>query len=167
MAGRLLFHLDSADGGQDLLGEGDHQPAEQAEEALGALAGVVGLDAHTHLDNAPAQDDDADGLDNVENEVGKAIDDSQRIRASCHGRHRAESQGQHRQGPGKVAPSDAAVQSAGLLMLFHRDFHIQIPPSFQIDNRPEHETHRADRIPQIWWAGSYGHRALRRRPPSA
>ena len=30
--------------------------------SLGALAGVMGLDAHANLDNAPAQDDDADGL---------------------------------------------------------------------------------------------------------
>ena len=34
MADRLLFLLDSADGGENLLGKGDHQPTEQAEEAL-------------------------------------------------------------------------------------------------------------------------------------
>src|SRR5699024_6625752 len=42
------------DGGQDLLGEGDEHTAEQAEEALAALAGVVTLDAEAHLHHAPA-----------------------------------------------------------------------------------------------------------------
>lgn len=151
MADRLLLFSDSADGGQDLLGEGNHQPTEQAKEALGALAGVMGLDAHANLDNAPAQDDDADGLDDIENEVGKAVDNSQRIRTSSHSRHRAERKGQHRKGPCEVAPSDTAAQRVGLLILLHlhQDFHGQIPPSYQIDNRPENENRRADRIPQI------------------
>ena len=52
-----------ADGGQDLLGEGNEHTAEQAEEALAALAGVVALDAKANLHHAPAQDDDADGPD--------------------------------------------------------------------------------------------------------
>lgn len=157
MADRLLFRLDSADGGQDLLGEGDHQSAEQAEEALGTLAGIMRLDAHTHLDNAPAQDDDTYGLDDVENEVGQTADDSQRIRTSGHSGHRAKGNSHHRQSPGKVAPSGTAVhrvQRVGLLILLHRDFHVQIPPSFQIDNRPESENRRAGRIPQIWWVDS-------------
>ena len=109
-------------------------------------------------------------LDDIENEVGQAADDGQRIRTSSHNRNSTEGQRQHRQAPGKIAPSgtaDLRVHSACLLILFHQDFHVQIPPSFQIDNRPENENYRAGRIPQIWWAGSYGHRALRRRPPSA
>src|SRR5699024_9415130 len=84
MADRLLFLLDSADGGENLLGKGDHQTTEQAEEALGTLAGVMGLDAHAHLDNTPAQDDDTNGLDDVENEVGQAVDNGQRVRTSGH-----------------------------------------------------------------------------------
>ena len=56
-----------------------HQAAEQTEEALGPLAGVVGLKAHAHLDNAPAQDDDAQGLDDGEDEVAQVVDDSQRV----------------------------------------------------------------------------------------
>lgn len=167
MADRLLFLLDSADGGENLLGKGDHQPTEQAEEALGTLAGVMGLDAHAHLDNTPAQDDDTNGLDDVENEVGQAVDNGQRVRTSGHSRHRAKGHSQHRQGSGEIVPSGSAVQGVGLFILLHQLFHVRIPPLFQIDNRPENENRRVDRIPQIWWAGSYGHRALRRRPPSA
>ena len=55
------FFLYSADGRQDLLGKGDHQAAEQAQEALGSLAGVMALDRHTDLDDAPAKDNNADG----------------------------------------------------------------------------------------------------------
>lgn len=167
MADRLLFLLDSADGGENLLGKGDHQPTEQAEEALGTLAGVMGLDAHSHLDNTPAQDDDTNGLDDVENEVGQAVDDGQRVRTSGHRRHRAKGHSQHRQGSSEIVSSDSAVQGVGLFILLHQLFHVRIPPLFQIDNHPENENRRADRIPQIWWAGSYGHRALRRHPPSA
>ena len=43
-----------ADSGQNLLGKSDEQAAEHAEDALGALAGVVGLDRHTQLDDTPA-----------------------------------------------------------------------------------------------------------------
>ena len=46
-----------ADGGQDLLGEGNEHTAEQAEEALAALAGVMALDAEAHLHHAPAKED--------------------------------------------------------------------------------------------------------------
>ena len=50
-----VFFLYSADGRQDLLGSGDHQPAEQAQEALRTLAGVMALDRHTGLDDAPTK----------------------------------------------------------------------------------------------------------------
>ncbi len=71
-----------ADGGKYLLGEGDQQAAEQTQKALGALAGVVGLDGHTDLDDAPAQDDDADGPDRGEDEVGQVVDDGEGVRGS-------------------------------------------------------------------------------------
>ena len=67
MKGRALrpapLGLHRADGGQNFLAERDDQPAEHAQHTLAALAGVVGLDAHAELDDAPAQDDHADGLD--------------------------------------------------------------------------------------------------------
>ena len=83
-ASQLGTHfLYGANGGQDFLGKGNQQTAEQAQEALAALAGIVALDAHTHLHNAPAQDDDAHGLNGGENEVGEVIHNSQRIGCGC------------------------------------------------------------------------------------
>ena len=66
----FLQHTDDA---QDLLGKGDEQPAEEAEKALGPLAGVVALDAHGHLHHAPAQDDDANGPDAGEEEIPRLL----------------------------------------------------------------------------------------------
>ena len=63
------FLLYSADSREDLLCKRDHKPAEQAQEALGTLAGVMALDRHTDLDDAPAEDNNADGLDRGEDEV--------------------------------------------------------------------------------------------------
>ena len=71
--------LHRSDGGQNLLGKGDHQTAEQAEEALRALAGIMGLDGHPHLHDAPAQDNDAQGLDDGKDEVAHIVYDSQRV----------------------------------------------------------------------------------------
>ena len=72
----MLCH---ANGGQDFLCKGNQQAAEEAQEALRSLAGVVALDTHAHLHHAPAQDDDANGLDAGENEGGQVVDDGQRI----------------------------------------------------------------------------------------
>ena len=68
--------------GRTLLRKGYHEAAEQAEEALGPLAGVVGLKAHTHLHDAPAQDDDAQGLDDRENKIRQVVDDGEGVAAS-------------------------------------------------------------------------------------
>ena len=68
------FLLYRADSREDLLCKGKHKPAEQAQEALGSLAGVMALDRHTNLDDAPAEDNNADGLDRGEDEVGKVVD---------------------------------------------------------------------------------------------
>ena len=77
--------LHRADGGQNFFREGYNQPAEDAENALGPLAGIVGLDAHAKLDDAPAQDDHAHGLDAGENKIRKVVDDGKRVAASGQG----------------------------------------------------------------------------------
>ena len=66
-----LYHADS---GQNLLGKSDKQTAEYAEDALGALGGVVRLDGHTQLDDAPAQHDHADGLNARKNKGAEIVD---------------------------------------------------------------------------------------------
>ena len=79
------FLLQRADGGEDFLGEGNYKPAEQTEKALGTLARVMALDGHTDLDNAPSEDNDADGLDRGKDEVGEIVDDRDRIGVGCKG----------------------------------------------------------------------------------
>ena len=73
------FLLYRADSGEDLLRNGDHDPAEQTQEALGSLARVVALDRHTDLHDAPAEDNNADGLDRGEDEVGQVVDHGEGI----------------------------------------------------------------------------------------
>ena len=68
-----------ADGREDLLCESDHKPAEQTQKALGSLACVMALDRHTHLHDAPAENDDADGLDRGKDEVGQVVDHCNRV----------------------------------------------------------------------------------------
>lgn len=65
--------LHHAYGGQYLLGEGNNKPTEQAQEALGALAGIVALDGHTNLHHAPAEDNNADGLDAGKDKIAQVI----------------------------------------------------------------------------------------------
>ena len=88
----LLHH---ADGGEYLLGKGYHQAAKKAEKSLGALAGVMALDAHAHLYHAPAQDYDAYGLDAGEDKVAEVIHHRQRVCPSGVGRYGKKADGQH------------------------------------------------------------------------
>ena len=80
------LQLHHADSRQDLLCKGDQQTAEQAQNALCPLAGVVGLDRHAKLHHAPAEDNDANGLDAAEYEIRQVVDDGQRIVACGKGR---------------------------------------------------------------------------------
>ena len=68
------FLLYRADSREEYLCESIHQPAEQAQEALGTPAGVMALDRHTDLDDAPAEDNHADGLDRRKDEIGQVVD---------------------------------------------------------------------------------------------
>ena len=106
-----------ANGAQDFLCKSDHQAAEQTEKALGALAGVVGLKAHAHLDNAPAQDDDAKGLDDGKDKVAQVIDNSQGVGApggeGRDGQHGAEGQDQDGGGVETAGTAVAAALLAG------------------------------------------------------
>ena len=49
---------------------------------LRSLAGIVGLDGHTHLHDAPAEDDNAQCLDDGKHKVGQVSDDGKRIVSS-------------------------------------------------------------------------------------
>ena len=75
-----------ADSGQNFLGKSDQQAAEHAEDSLGALGGVVGLDGHAQLDDAPAQHDHTDGLDTGKNEVAEIVDNGKGVGVGSQGR---------------------------------------------------------------------------------
>lgn len=76
---------DGADGGKDFLCKGNHKPAEQAQEALGSLAGVMALDRHADLDNTPAEDNNADSLDRGKDKVRQVVDHRDRVAAGGKG----------------------------------------------------------------------------------
>ncbi len=66
--------------GQNLLGKGNQQAAEQAQEAQGALAGIVALDAHIYLHHTPAQDDDTHSPDTNETNLLKSTKKSHTLK---------------------------------------------------------------------------------------
>ena len=76
-------HADSA---QNFLGKCNQQAAEHTEYSLGALGGVVGLDGHAQLDDAPAQHDHTDGLDTGKNEVAEIVDNGEGVGVGSQGR---------------------------------------------------------------------------------
>jgi len=94
----------TGDQGQDLLGEGDDDAACQGQEAVGTLRGIVGLQGQAHLNNAPAQQDQADGTDQAEDELTQVIHHSQRIAGSGSGGHgQSNDTGHSQHGHGVIA----------------------------------------------------------------
>lgn len=81
----------AGDESQDLLGEGDDDAAGQGQETIGTLAGIVGLEGKAHLNDAPAQQDQAHSSDEAEDELTEVVDNGQGIGGgeggSGHGHH--------------------------------------------------------------------------------
>ena len=67
------------DEGEDLLCKGDHDAAGNGEHAVGPLGGVVALEGQAQLEDAEAQQDEADGPDEGKNEVAQICHNRQRI----------------------------------------------------------------------------------------
>lgn len=59
---------------QNFLGKGDYNAACKRQKAVAALAGVMALKGHTDLHHTPAQNDQADGTDQAEDEAAQVID---------------------------------------------------------------------------------------------
>ena len=83
----------------------------------------MGLDGHTHLHDAPAQDNDAQGLDDGKDEVAHIVYDSQRVACGSHcgaGQSAAEHK---RQNAGRIEAAGASgpLVDAGIPLfgLFH------------------------------------------------
>ena len=77
----LCLGILAGDQGQDFLGEGDDNAAGQGQEAVGTLRGIVGLQGQANLDNTPAQQDQADGADQAEDELRQVVHNGQGIAA--------------------------------------------------------------------------------------
>ena len=65
---------------EDLLCERDDKASGECQKALRALRRVMALKGKTDLHHAPAEQNQADGADQRENEAGKIADRPQRIR---------------------------------------------------------------------------------------
>ena len=73
MCASSRFVHSAGDEGEDLLGERDHNAARDGEHAVGALGGVVALEGQAQLEDAEAQQDEADGPDEGKNEVAEVV----------------------------------------------------------------------------------------------
>ena len=63
----------AGDQGQDLFGEGDDDAAGNGHHTVGPLRRVMGLEAEAQLQYAEAQQDDAHGPDQAEDEVAELV----------------------------------------------------------------------------------------------
>ena len=59
---------------KDFLGEENDNAAEEGQEAVGPLAGVMAFKGQAHLNDAETQKDNADGLDGSKDEVAELVD---------------------------------------------------------------------------------------------
>ena len=108
----LCLGILAGDQGQDFLGEGDDNAAGQGQEAVGTLGGIMGLQGQANLDDAPAQQDQADGADQAEDELGQIVHDSQGIATGGSGRQsQSDDTGDGQHGHGVVA--EAALNLGG------------------------------------------------------
>ena len=64
---------------QNLLGEGDDDTTGQSQEAIASLGRVMGLQGKAHLDNAPAQQNEAHGPNQAEDKGTQIVDHGQGI----------------------------------------------------------------------------------------
>ena len=127
----------AGDEGQDFLGEGDDDAAGQGQEAVGTLAGIVGLEGKAHLNNAPAQQDQAHSPDEAEDELTEVVDNGQGIGGgeggSGHERHKRDSH--HCVAVDAEAPLNSAGDDGaffGVAVFLLEQFHCLCSPSYLI-----------------------------------
>lgn len=123
---------------QDFLGKGDDNTACEGQEAVGTLGRVVGLQGQTDLNDAPAQQDEADCTDQPEDEGGQVVDHGEGIAGCGKGRNGQPQQKRQRQdGCGIAAEAPLDLFGHGqllgvLLFLVALDnvFHVFSPPYY-------------------------------------
>ena len=74
-SGQGYHFLSASDEGEDLTGKGDHDTAGDGEHTVGPLGGVVALEGQAQLEDAEAQQDQADGPDQGKDEVAQVLHD--------------------------------------------------------------------------------------------
>ena len=112
----LNFIILSGNESEDLLGKGDHNTASNGEHAVGPLRGVVALEGQAQLEDTEAQQDQADGSNQGEDELGKVVDYRQRI---VRGKGRDNHNGQRQNEAGKQGvqfPCAALILTFSLLV---------------------------------------------------
>ena len=73
------FSLSPSNQGQDLLCKCNDNPACHSEDTIGPLAGIVAFHRQTDLENAEAQQNQADGSNQAEYKVREVVDYGQRV----------------------------------------------------------------------------------------
>ena len=125
--------LRASDKGQNLLGESNNYAARQGQEAVGTLGRVVALEGEAHLNDAPAQQNEAHGPDQAEDERGQVVDNGEGVAASGgggKGRHGAAAHQGHGRHQGAV-PAVALLHLVGRgqsVPVLLENVHCVLPP---------------------------------------
>ena len=97
-------HFSAGDQRQDLLGERNDNAARNSQDAVRALRRIVRLERQTDLQNAEAEQDQADRANERENEVAQIVDDRQRIAVCRERRDNKNRQHEKHAGEDRVEP---------------------------------------------------------------
>ena len=72
-------HFSAGDQRQDLLGECNDDAASNSQDAVCSLGRIVRLEGQTDLQNAEAEQDQADGANQGKDKITQVVDHGQRI----------------------------------------------------------------------------------------
>ena len=97
-------HFSAGDQRQDLLGERNDDTARDGQDAVRALRRIVRLEGQTDLQNAKAEQDQADRANERENEVAQIVDDRKRIAVRRERRDNKNRQHEKHTGADRVEP---------------------------------------------------------------
>ena len=129
----LPLFSSASDEGEDLTGKGDHDTAGDGEHTVGPLGGVVAFEGQAQLEDAEAQQDQADGPDQGKDELTQVLHDLEGI-VRGEGGDDHDGHGQHQTGEESVGPLGAALNLLlalqgvqGLLGFLHDLHRLQSP----------------------------------------
>ena len=178
----------ASDEGEDLTGEGNDNAAGDGEHTVGPLGGVVALEGQAQLEDAEAQQDQADGPDQGKDELTQVLHDLEGI-VRGEGGDDHDGHGQHQTGEESVGPLGAAlnlllalqgvqgllgglgllenlhrVQSPFLRQMFRFPGQTAVPPGISVQASPDGGCRAARR--RQWCGGWRGVRSARTSNPS-